>query len=164
MTTRTLLVAGLSPTVAWHPNPGGELRTIEEAVAVARRWGVVIPDDVAFFMDEEGDLDETTTARGPRITKSIGGRVCWSDFVNSLTGRIPFTVRPDILGSDEAIVAVFTHELYELAAIRRLLRRKNTISIEEAISRCAADNPGNSHDEAWSAADEAVLRMRAAEK
>jgi hypothetical protein len=160
MTLRIVLVAGLSPTVNWVANAGGLVRSIGEAVEIAQRWGVVVPDDVAFFLDEEGELDNTTTARGPRVTKTAGGSVAWSDFVHDLTGQVPFIIRRDIMGSDEAIVAVFTHELFELESLRRLLADGRTITIEDAIAHCAPDNPGNLHDEAWAAADAAVRRMR----
>lgn len=157
---RTILVAGQSPTVGWVPNPDGRVRTVEEAVDVARRWGVVVPTDVDFFLDEGDELDATITARGPRITKPAGGPVRWSDFIHDLTGRIPVIVRRDIMTSDEAIVAVLTHELYEIEVLRQVLAGGKSITIEDLIGRCMAGNPGNLHDEAWAAADAAVLRMR----
>lgn len=135
---------------------------MEEAVEIAKRWGVRVPDDVEFYLDEDDELDATTTARGSRITKPEGGLVHWSDFVHDLTGRIPFVVRRDIMASDEAIVAVFTHEIYEIEALRRMLTGGRTITIEELGGYVVADNPGNLHDEAWAAADAAVLRMRGA--
>jgi hypothetical protein len=94
------------------------------------------------------------------VTKAAGGSVAWSDFLHDLTGQVPFIVRRDIMNSDEAIVAVFTHELFELESLRRLLARGQTTTIEKAIACCAPDNPGNFHDEAWAAADAAVRRMR----
>jgi len=138
-------------------------RTIEGAIAIAKRWGVQIPDDVEFFLDEDDELDSTTTARGSRITKPEGGRVSWPDFVHHLTGRIPFIVRRDIMQSDEAIVAVFAHEIHEIEALRRILASGKTISVEEFGGLVAAFNPGNLHDDAWAAADAAVLRMRTGE-
>jgi hypothetical protein len=161
MSLRAVFVAGLSPAVTWAANAGRQVRIIEEALEIAKRWGVDIPEDVAFFLDEEGELDDSMTARGPRVTKVAGGPVAWSDFVHDLTGQVPFIIRRDIIESDEAIVAVFTHELFELEALRGLLADGRTIAIEEAIARCAPNNPGNFHDEAWTAADTAVRRMRA---
>jgi len=137
------------------------VRTIEEAVEIAKKWGVVVPDDVAFILDVDGEfLDELTTARGPDISRFPGGLVGWRDFVHDRTGKVPLFVRRDIMESDEAIVAVFTHELYELAALRKILARGRTITLEEFVGYCAPDNPANLHDEAWDAADRAVLRMR----
>jgi hypothetical protein len=48
------------------------------------------------------------------------------------TGKSPFLIRPDVLDSDEAIVAVFAHEMHEIEALRPILREGKT-SIEELI-------------------------------
>jgi hypothetical protein len=61
--------------------------------------------------------------------------------------------------SDEAIVAVFAHEMYELERLRPLLQEGET-SIEQFIEHTRAGNPGNDHDEAWEVADALVTRMR----
>jgi len=152
------MIAGQSPRVKWRENPIGKKRTIEEAKEIARKW-VSIPDDVDFFEDEDDDLPEDMKARGPRVTKPAGSVVFWSDLVNSLTGKVPFLVRPEVLKSDEAIVAVFAHELFELEALRGLLKKGKT-SIELFIGHTCPGNPGNLHDEAWNYADELVERMR----
>jgi len=68
-------------------------------------------------------------------------------------------IRPDILKSDEAIVAVFAHEMYELERLRPILRKGGT-SIEQFIEHTRPRNPGNYHDLAWKAADDMVERMR----
>jgi hypothetical protein len=77
-----------------------------------------------------------------------------------ITGKVPFIVRPDVLQSDEAIVAVFAHEIHELQSIRELLRKHGEMSIESLGALTAFDNPGNLHDEAWDVADSLVERMR----
>ena len=84
------------------------------------------------------------------------------DLVNTLTGKVPFLVRPDILKSDEAIVGVFGHEMYELEALRGILKKGKT-PIEHFIGHTSPDNPGNFHDEAWDYADDLVARMRKGE-
>ena len=156
---RGVLIEGQSPRQRWAPNLSGRRYTIEEAVEVARSHGVVIPDDVAFFEDEFGELGSDTTARGPKITKPSGAPVEWTDFVHDRTGKVPFLIRSDILLSDEAIVAVFTHELYELQNIRRMLHHGRK-TIEDFIAHVTPGARGNLHDRAWDEADEAVLRMR----
>jgi len=79
------MISGQFPTREWQDNPDGQARTIGEALEVARRFGVHIPDDVAFFVDELGDLDEKNTARGPRVDKPVGEPVHWSDLVHDKT-------------------------------------------------------------------------------
>lgn len=154
------MIHGQYPRQQWRPNPGGLLRTIEEAITIARRYGVRIPDDVDFFIDEFGYLDANTTARGPRVLpRPPESPVKWSDLVHGRTGRVPFLIRPDIMGSDEAIVAVFAHEMHELEALRPILQEGRT-SIADYIRHTSPGIPGNLHDEAWDVADAFVERMR----
>jgi hypothetical protein len=153
------MVSGQFPKYRWRPNLEGQIRTLEEAVVIAERFGVRIPEDVAFFVDELGDLDADTTARGPQVTKPAGGTVTWSDFVHDRTGKVPFRIRPDILESDEAIIAVFAHEMFELEKLRPILEEGKT-SIEQFIELTRPGNPRNYHDEAWTIADEMVERFR----
>lgn len=153
------MITGQSPRIQWQPNPQGEIRTVEEATAIARKHGVPIPDDVEFFEDELGELHKDRTACGPRVDKPTGSIVRWTDLVHDRTGRVPFRLWPEILKSDEAIVAVFAHEMFELEALRPLLR-EGKITIDDFIAHTRPDNPGNLHDQAWDRADELVERMR----
>ena len=67
------MIAGQSPKMTWEANPEGQRRTIEQAIEIARNWGVTIRDDVAFFEDEDNELvpennhGDPITARGPRV-------------------------------------------------------------------------------------------------
>jgi len=81
------------------------------------------------------------------------------DLVHDKTGKVPFLLRPDILESDEAIVAVFAHEIHELESLRPMLP-EGGISIEDFIGHTCPGNPGNLHDQAWDVADALVDRMR----
>lgn len=156
------VIAGQSPRYQWRRNTPRAVRTIEQAIAIARSHGVNIPEDVAFFCDEEGDLlDADTTARGPRVAKFEGETVRWSDLLN-VAGKVPFVIRPDILESDEAIVAVIAHEMYELEALRPILIAGES-RIETFVNLTCPGNPGNLHDQAWDEADGLVARMRGEE-
>jgi hypothetical protein len=157
------MFAGQSPRMKWRPNRDDEPRTIEEALEIARRHGVVIPEDVHIAIDRIGDLGADVTARGPRVDKPEGSIVYWSDMVHDKTGKVPFRIRPDILESDEAIVAVIAHEMYELEQMRPLLLEGKT-TIGEFIAETCPGNPGNFHDEAWEVADRLVERMRQGEQ
>jgi hypothetical protein len=158
------VISGQDPKLEWRPNSPGQTRTIEEAIAIARRFGVHIADDVAFFVDEFGYLDKTTTARSSRVLPRLPqSPVYWSDLVHEKTGKIPFLIRPDILDSDEAIVAVFAHEMHEIDALRPILSEGKT-SLEEFIRLTCPGNPGNLHDQAWNVADALVERMRGESK
>jgi hypothetical protein len=149
---------GHTPNVAWQDNADGAIRSVSEAVEIARAHGVDIPDIAAFFVDELNLLDENTTARGPKVTKASGGAVVLDDLLNKF-GQVPFILRPDILKSDEAIVAVIAHEMHELNGLLPLLRQ-GQVTIEQFDAHTSATNPGNLHYEAWDVADELVQQMR----
>jgi hypothetical protein len=153
------MISGQFPKREWQDNPEGATRTIEEAILIAKKFGVQIAEDVAFFVDELGELDCDTTARGPRVDKLIGEKVHWSDLVHDKTGKVPFRIWPGILSSDEAIVAVISHELYELEKLRPFLLQ-GSLSIDDYIAHTEPGRVGNYHDEAWNYADEMVDRMR----
>src|SRR5262245_8955922 len=153
------MITGQSPRIEWQPNAHGETRTIDEAKAIARKHGVPIPEDVEFFADELGELD--ATACGPRVDKPACSVVEWADLVHDRTGKVPFRVWPGILASDEAIVAVFAHEMFELEQLRPILEA-GTTTIDSFIAHTRPGNPGNLHDQAWDRADELGERMRKA--
>ena len=159
------MIAGQSPRLTWEVNPARQKRTIEQAMEIARAHGVTIGDDVAFFEDEDGDLapekngGNEITARGPRVSKYSGEIVSWNDLLNSISQKVPFIIRPDILESDEAIVGVFGHEMYELEALRTILSKGKT-PIEHFIGHTRPDNAGNLHDQAWDYSDKLVAQMR----
>src|SRR6266540_6312627 len=114
------MITGQSPRIQWQPNPQGEIRTVEEARAIAQKNGVPIPSDVEFFADELNELHKDRTACGPRVDKPAGSIVEWADLVHDRTGKVPFRFWSEILKSDEAIVAVFAHEMFELEKLRPL--------------------------------------------
>lgn len=115
---------------------------------------------MAFLVDEFGLIDDKhETARGPRVVKPAHSRISWSDLVHDEMGKVPFLIRPDILTSDEAIVGVFAHELFELEKLRSLIQ-KSTITVEQFIAHTCPGNPGILHDQAWTYADELVEKMR----
>ncbi len=51
------MIAGTAPRLEWRPNPESATRTIGEAYAIARRWGVEISIHAQFAVDESNDLD-----------------------------------------------------------------------------------------------------------
>jgi hypothetical protein len=156
---RPSMIGGRSPKYEWRPNAGGKRRTIEEACDIARRWGVVVPDYVSFAIDKYGWLDENITARTTTFKEPAGTLIHWSSLFHRLTGKIPFLIRRDILDSDEAIVAVVGHEMFELERMRMAFA-KNGAPIERWLAEAHPDNEGNFHWQAWDYADQLVARMR----
>src|SRR5438132_6960304 len=110
---RIFRIGGQGPRVKWTKNKGGLKRTIEEAVEIAKKNGVEIPEDVEFFEADPGELKGSIrglfsgqrfeTARGPDLRPRSDGRIHLEDHYNK-DGKIPFQVHTDDITSDEAIV------------------------------------------------------------
>ena len=153
------MIGGRIPKCEWRPNPDGTTRSIEEAIQIARRWGVVIPDYVSFAIDKYGWLDADTTAKTTTIKEPAGTMIHWSSLFHKITGKIPFLIRKDIMKSDEAIVAVMGHEMYELEEMRKAFG-ENGAPIEHWLAEAHPDREANFHWQAWDYADTLVAKMR----
>ena len=103
------------------------------------------------------------SARGPSVSEHRDGRIYWQDHFNRY-GKIPFRIHPDVLTSDEAIVAVFQHEMHELLLLRRvfMLSQNRTMDATDYGIQVSTRRPGNFHNQAWSEANKRVLNMRTA--
>ena len=170
--TVSIMGAARSPQVKWATaNPDGAVRSIAQAHEIARRHGVDIPDDVIFQVTigkhrfiEEGALAQYFRRQNARGTD----RITWDDFYSVLRGqeepRILVRLDKSVLASDEMIVAVFAHEVHELAGLRDAFdaSAKGYLTAEELARLINPGIKGNLHDEAWTVADELVLAMRAA--
>jgi hypothetical protein len=175
MGKRIYRIAGQAPKVRWKRNARRKKRTIKKAVAIAVHWGVHIPDDVAFVEADPAELrgslkeliagGEMETARGPEMSERRDGYVYWHDHYN-IFGKILFRIHPEVLTSDEGIVGVIEHEMYELRQFREVfeLNRRRRMNGADYGRQVSPGRRGNFHDQAWDAADEAVLRMRKAKQ
>lgn len=179
MELRIFCIAGFRPSVKWKKNSRRKKRTIEEATDIARQHGVEIPVDVVFYEAATGiilagslnDLfagKRMETARYTRIDEHRDGFIYWNDHYHKTTGKIPVIVHPDVFTSDEAIVAVFQHECFELSQIRQVCMlnqeddrkrrmRMNATDYGIQVSEHISDNY---HCQAWDAADALVLQIR----
>jgi len=105
------------------------------------------------------------TAKCSEVQEHEDGYVYWRDHVptKSKTGRIAIRIHPDVLTSDEAIVAVLQHEVFELSAIYDvcLSNPHERMSASDYHSQVRTHNPGNFHCQAWEVSDKRVLWMRA---
>jgi hypothetical protein len=152
------MIAGAAPRFEWRPNPDGTTRTIQEAREIAQSWGVEIPSYVQFWIDEYDYLDNNTTAKTTTFREFDRTVIDWSWFFHRKTGKIPFLIRKDIMASDEAIVAVIGHEMFELEMLRSIFAEG--VVIEKWEAETSPNNRENFHWQAWDYADDLVARMR----
>jgi hypothetical protein len=144
----------------WRPNADGAVRTIDEAVELARKWGVEIPEDIAFYVRDPNHLPPGALAEYFRMPRaSAGGRLTWEKFLDERE-QVAVRLSKEILASDEAIVAVIGHEMHELNGLRALFDERETISALEIARLINPGHRGNLHDQAWDIADVLISRMR----
>ena len=145
----------------WKVNDRGP-RTVDEAIELAKHWGIEIPSDIAVVVDEwEFIVEPNVDARYFRWKGLPTAIINWSELYAS-SGKIPVLLKPAVLWSDEAIVAVISHELYELNALRHLFAASGgQMRAERLRDLIHVGIPRNLHDQAWDVADQLVERMRA---
>jgi hypothetical protein len=87
--------------------------------------------------------------------------ITWREFYDRDLDELVVRVSDSVFQSDEAIVAVLSHEMHELNELRRILDESDgAISMQRLHNLI---NPGiarNLHDQAWDVADRLVLAMR----
>jgi hypothetical protein len=152
-------------TYPWLKNPDGAVRTADEAVEIARKHGVEIPDDVLVRKLKGKHLPDNTYARyfshrGTDPKKMIR----WEDFYDKDLDELVVHVAENVFQSDEAIVAILAHEMHELNNLRRIFAESGGAMNMQRLH--ALINPGiakNLHDQAWDVADKLILAMRKTE-
>jgi hypothetical protein len=100
-------------TEPWASNSDGP-RSLAQALDLVKKYGVTIPDDVRFFATEDCIPADAHAAYHLVYEQSGQAVVSWQKFYNR-NKCIPIRVRKSVFASDEAIVAIFAHELYETA-------------------------------------------------
>ncbi|MBN8640094.1 MAG: LysM peptidoglycan-binding domain-containing protein, partial [Anaerolineae bacterium] len=124
------------PFTKWEKNIDG-VRSAQEALELADKYGVYISDDVKIsFIDDEiydrrfSDLDFSFANYGKiQIDESQWRRqITWRDSVSDKYGVVNVYVRKSVLESDEAIVAVLHHETHEIEGLREIFARKVSLS------------------------------------
>src|SRR5260370_6589275 len=134
--------------------------SIEEAVALAQRQGVQLPAYIRFDVCEEFvALD--AHASYLTLGKMEGHTpIRWADCLN-VEGQVPVHLRPSVLESDEAIVAVFAHEVHEVTGLRALFEANHgVLPSGEVYNLISPEVPGNLHSEAVDVGDRLVRQMR----
>ena len=158
---RKSMGAAQSPkTLEWAKNPGGP-RTLDEAIEIARSHGIDIPEDIKFGI-VRGRWPEGRFAEYLQLGRQVNPNemISWDRFYNQFE-QIPVRVNPVVLESDEAIVAVFGHEMHELNSLRALFEANGGAMRAGELARLIQEGiPRNLHDEAWDVADRLVNAMR----
>lgn len=157
----------------WAPNPNGLVRSQDEIAGLLSKHGIDIPDDVAFRVGNADNfsltIDDLFAGRGGLTAKmdtlaedvAGSGHVYFKDLINPKTGKIHITINPNMMGSDEAILAVMKHELHELSLFRGLFgKHGGSLRYETFVDEAMDGIPHNFHWQAWEAADDFIRGLR----
>ena len=142
----------------WKKNPDG-CRSIEEAISLLAANNINLPDDVKLVLYE--DLPPDVPAA--YLLSSRCGATTQIEWETLLTdeGKVTIKVDPSVFHSDEKIIAVISHELFELDLLRRHLAENGKVlatQINRLISTTTTTK--NFHCLAWKHGDQAVLEFR----
>jgi hypothetical protein len=141
-------------TLPWRPNPEGP-RILADAIQLARDRGIRIEDDIRFVVNDALVPANAFACYGGFQSSQM---VRWEDFY--VKERIPVKIKTEVLASDEAIVAVFAHEMHELNELRRIFEERETMSGKALNELIKVGVHRNLHDRAWDVADNLVRAMR----
>ncbi len=144
----------------YAPNAGGVTRSPSEAVAIARKHGVEVPEWVRVVPDASVPPGRFAEYRlGGKEAVSPNEQMSWKRLAP--TGTVTVRVHPSVFHSDEAVVGVLAHESYELTRLRRLIEARGAMPAGE-VQRCIDPRlDANLHGQAWDIADLQVMAMRA---
>jgi hypothetical protein len=155
-------------TEPWAPRPAGPF-SFEEAIAFARQHlaeanepGLEdIPDYVHLVVSDD-NVPEDAYACYLWIGNQLeDARITWEDCLHDRTKKFPVRVRPSVLESEEAVVAVIAHELYEIVHLRiAFAERGGVLTAREIYEHISYDAPGNLHYQAVAFGDRLVRAMR----
>jgi hypothetical protein len=110
----------------WTKNADGAVRSIDQAIEIARQNGVEIEDDILLRKVSGKFLPEQTHAEYFRARLSDPSQsVRWNDFFSKELDLLLVRVEQSVFESDEAIVAVLGHEMHELNSLRRLFEQSD---------------------------------------
>jgi hypothetical protein len=154
-------------TEPWAPRQAGP-RSLAEAVALggqhlaqANQPGLeAIPDYIQFVVTDANIPEDAYASYLWLGEMAEDATVAWNDCVHDRTGKLPVRIRPVVLESDEAIVAVIAHEVYEIVALRAAFAERGVLTAREVYEHISPEVPGNLHHQAVAFGDQLVRAMR----
>ncbi len=135
--------------------------SLEEAKLIAQRYGVELPEYIYFCPVPDDEVPPNAHAIYLDLGSQPGPAIIrWEDCLNH-SEQVPVRVRESVFQSDEAIVAVFAHEVHEITNLRALFHANNgRLAVGRVYNLISPETPGNLHAEAVDIGDGLVRRMR----
>jgi len=132
----------------WDDNPGGLMRSVDEAKEIFRKHikaveknfeGLDLLPQVTIRVMPSGSMRDRWAQYEPRGRTGIKGEYKWKDFFDR-RNRIVIEIDERVMTSDQAIVGIIAHELYELNAIRQIIESNQNKSIPEVALQKAIND------------------------
>lgn len=143
----------------WLPNDDGRVLTLQDAESLLESYGVEVPDDVRIAITDFGIPRLACAAYGGFVSTDS---YTWASLLNR--DKVPVRIRPCVFRSDEAVLAVLAHELFEVTGLRARLAGNASLSGAEVMRLIHTDGSGILHNQAWSHGDKLVTKLRADRK
>ena len=149
---------GYHSTQPWSNVRSGSATLYGEngALAFAQRHGITIPRNVRFVAD--ASLPADMPAIYGMFTNQRASHT-FDELVNA-RGAILVRVRPEVLHSDEAILAVIGHEMHELSSLKKLFADNGGRLTHERLANLIQAPQGIVHQDAVRYGDELVRNRR----
>ena len=155
--------AAAGPRETWAPNPPGTpRRTVAEARAILKSVGYEWEDEEIRFVVATRPLPPNTNAIYWRAEKTAEQLQHTVELAELLTkdGSFLAHVHPEVFESDERIVAVFGHELFETRRLREKFEENGGRLTVRMLHSLVNEDRGSLHIEAWDEGDRLVREFR----
>jgi hypothetical protein len=127
---------------------------------IARKHGVELPSWIRFDVAGRSEvLKDFAEYRLSTARNEPTRTATWADLMTE--GRVTVRMNPEVLGSDEQIVAVIAHEVHELMRLRQMVESNDETTFGDVLRAINTNSNDNLHGEAWAVGDLYVLEMRA---
>lgn len=148
-----------SSKVKFRPNPNHEVRKLSEALQIAERNGIDIdPDRFRFAITS--DLPDNVGAQYFRLRESQQGQMIELKGLTDDQGRFMIRLNKNILDSDDKILGVIAHEVFEIDALEQAFIENGGRLEAKRIFALVDATQGTAHSAAWNYADTLVESLQ----
>jgi hypothetical protein len=151
----------------WIPNAGRPL-TIKKALQFLRSRSIVIPSHIRWGVGrlQEGEYRDGGLLKADAYyfrsdvgLYNVDSLIAWEDF--TVRGKVPVIVREEVLRSDEHALYVFSHEIFEIQELKRVVDLSGgAISLRRLAQLIDPVLDGSIHKEAVRYGDSLVRKLR----
>ena len=139
----------------WRPNEGGRALSLEDAEELLDSFDVGVPDDVRIVITDFGIPVQACAAYGGFVSTLT---YTWDSLLAK--DKVPVRVRPCVFRSDEAVLSVLSHELFEVGGLRARFAGNASLTGAAVMRLIHTDGSGPLHNQARSHGDELVTKLR----